>query len=52
VRYLGRDIREYIDAHRVIHEGGKKVTPTKPAPAVMQDIRAIPPHLRGMRGLR
>ncbi len=52
VRYLGRDIQEYIDVHRVIPGKPKADKPIKKAPAVVQDARSIPPHLRGIRGFR
>lgn len=52
VRYSSRDIEEYINAHRVIPGEPQAARPVKKAPAPVQDVRAIPPHLRGMRGFR
>ncbi len=50
VRYLGRDIQEYIDVHRVVPAKSKANKPVKKTPAVVQNARSIPPHLRRMRG--
>lgn len=50
VRYLGRDIQEYVNARRV--DPAMKRAKGKPAPASLQNnVGHIPPHLRG-RGMR
>ena len=53
VRYRASDISAYLDANRVIPGQPKEDRPVvKAAPAVVQDPRSIPPHLRGLRGFR
>lgn len=53
VRYRASDIAAYLDANTVRPgESDKSDRTVKPAPAVVQNIRTIPPHLRGIRGFR
>lgn len=54
VRYRAVDVEAWMLSQRVIpgEPKGEKSAPTRVAPQPVQDIRLMPPHLRGQRGFR